>query len=128
MGHKYEPIPRKGDKYKKAWGYELWIVNHDAYCGKLLVFNKDKKFSMHYHMIKEESWCVAKGEFEYRWINTETAETKVTWLEEGDIVDLERGQPHQLIALTEGATIFEVSTKHYEEDSYRVVKGDSQHG
>ena len=128
MGHKYEPIPRKGDKYEKAWGYELWIVNHDAYCGKLLVFNKDKKFSMHYHMIKEESWYIVKGEFEYRWINTETAETKVTWLEEGDIVDLECGQPHQLIALTEGATIFEVSTKHYEEDSYRVVKGDSQHG
>jgi mannose-6-phosphate isomerase-like protein (cupin superfamily) len=128
MGHKYEPTPRKGDKYEKAWGYELWIVNHDAYCGKLLVFNKDKKFSMHYHMIKEESWYVTKGEFEYRWINTETAETKVTWLEEGDIVDLKRGQPHQLIALTEGATIFEVSTKHYEEDSYRVVKGDSQHG
>jgi len=126
MGHKYEPLPRKGDKYEKAWGYELWIVNHDAYCGKLLVFNKDKKFSMHYHMIKEESWYVAKGKFEYRWINTETAETKVTWLEEGDVVDLERGQPHQLIALTKGATIFEVSTKHYEEDSYRVVKGDSQ--
>ncbi len=45
MGHKFEPIPRKGDRYEKAWGYELWIVNHDAYCGKLLVFEKDKKFS-----------------------------------------------------------------------------------
>jgi hypothetical protein len=43
MGHKYEPIPRKGDTYKKAWGHELWIVNDDEYCGKLLVFNKDKK-------------------------------------------------------------------------------------
>ena len=126
MGHKYEPIPRKGDRYEKAWGYELWIINHDAYCGKLLVFEKDKKFSMHYHMIKEESWYVSKGEFEYRWINTETAETKVVWLKEGDIVDLERGQPHQLMALTDEATIFEVSTKHFEEDSYRVKKGDSQ--
>jgi GTPase SAR1 family protein len=28
-----------------------------------------------------------------------------------------------LKALTQGATIFEVSTKHYEEDSYRVFPG-----
>ena len=126
MGHKYQPIPRKGDIHEKAWGYELWIANHEMYCGKLLVFNKDKKFSMHYHLIKEESWYVSKGEFEYRWIDTETAEVKSTRISEGDIVDLEVGQPHQLIALTESATIFEVSTKHYEEDSYRVLPGDSQ--
>ena len=126
MGHKYEPIPRKGDIYPKAWGHELWIVNDDEYCGKLLVFNKDKKFSMHYHLIKKESWYVANGEFEYRWIDTETATPKSTRIVEGDVVDLERGQPHQLIALTEGATIFEVSSKHFEEDSYRVLKGDSQ--
>jgi quercetin dioxygenase-like cupin family protein len=81
---------------------------------------------MHYHLIKKESWYVAKGQFEYYWVNTETAETRMTLLNEGDIVDLERGQPHQLKALTEGATIFEVSTKHYDEDSYRIVKGDSQ--
>ena len=99
MGHKYEPFPRKGDIYEKAWGYELWIINHDAYCGKLLVFKKDKKFSMHYHMIKEESWYVSKGEFEYRWIDTETATPKSTRIVKGDVVDLERGQPHQLIEL-----------------------------
>ena len=46
MGHKYEPTPRKGDYYKKAWGYELWIVNNEDYCGKLLVFEKDKKHEM----------------------------------------------------------------------------------
>lgn len=126
MGHKYQPIPRKGDIHEKAWGYELWIVNHEMYCGKLLVFNEGKKFSMHYHLIKEESWYVSKGEFEYRWIDTETAKIKSTRISEGDIVDLEVGQPHQLMALTEGATIFEVSTKHYEEDSYRVLPGDSQ--
>jgi quercetin dioxygenase-like cupin family protein len=122
MGHKFEPLPRKGDFYKKAWGYELWIVNDEEYCGKLLVFEKDKKFSMHYHLIKKESWYVAKGEFLYSWIETEKAMVKTIQIQEGDVIDLERGQPHQLTALTEGATIFEVSTKHYEEDSYRVFK------
>ena len=126
MGHKYQPIPRKGDIHEKAWGYELWIVNHEMYCGKLLVFNEFKKFSMHYHLIKEESWYVAEGNFEYSWIDTETATVQSTLIGEGDIVDLEIGQPHQLKALTEGATIFEVSTKHYEEDSYRVLPGDAQ--
>jgi mannose-6-phosphate isomerase-like protein (cupin superfamily) len=81
---------------------------------------------MHYHLIKEESWYVSKGEFEYRWIDTETAKIKSVRIIEGDVVDLEQGQPHQLQALTEGATIFEVSTKHFEEDSYRVLPGSSQ--
>jgi len=126
MGHKYEPHPRKGDFYQKAWGYELWIINDEDYCGKLLVFNKDKQFSMHYHLIKKESWYVAKGEFMYRWIDTETAQVKTVNIVEVDIIDLAIGQPHQLTALTEGATIFEVSTKHYEEDSYRVIPGSSQ--
>jgi FkbM family methyltransferase len=126
MGHKYEPTPRKGDYYKKAWGYELWIVNNEDYCGKLLVFEKDKKFSMHYHLIKEESWYVSKGEFLYSWIDTESAQVKTVNIKEGDVVDLEIGQPHQLTALTDNATIFEVSTKHYEDDSYRIIPGSSQ--
>ena len=126
MGHKYQPQPRRGDVHEKAWGHELWIVNDDEFCGKLLVFEKGKKFSMHYHLIKKESWYVAEGEFEYGWINTETASHESTVIRQGDVVDLERGQPHQLRALTQGATIFEVSTKHYEEDSYRVLPGSSQ--
>ena len=113
-------------KIPKGWGEEIIICNHELYCGKLLCFKQGAKFSMHYHMIKEESWYVSKGEFEYRWIDTEKATVKSTRIVEGDVVDLERGQPHQLIALTEGATIFEVSTKHFEEDSYRVLPGSSQ--
>ena len=127
MGHTQEPIPHQGELYPKAWGHELWIVNNDEYCGKLLVFHQNKKFSMHYHLLKKETWYVAKGKFEYHWINTENAQSKMIIVNEGDVIDLERGQPHQLKALTEGATIFEISTKHYEEDSYRVLKGDSQY-
>jgi quercetin dioxygenase-like cupin family protein len=126
MGHIYEPYPRKGEIHSKAWGYELWIVNNEEYCGKLLVFNKNKKFSMHYHLLKKETWYVVTGQFEYCWVNTENAELKTILLNEGDIIDLERVQPHQLKALTENATIFEVSTTHYDEDSYRIIKGDSQ--
>ena len=34
----------------------------------------------------------------------------------------ERGQPHQLIALEDNSIVFEVSTEHFDEDSYRVYR------
>jgi hypothetical protein len=44
-------------RVEKSWGYELWIHNDSQYCGKLLVFTKaGNHFSMHYHMIKNETW------------------------------------------------------------------------
>jgi len=124
--HTIQAQPYLGEKVEKAWGYELWIINNDLYCGKLLVFKKDKQFSMHYHLLKDEAWYVAKGEFAYKYINTETANEIYRHIKEGDCIHLLPGQPHQLLALTEGATIFEVSTTHYDSDSYRVKPGDSQ--
>jgi len=110
----------------KGWGHEIVFENNDLYCGKLLVFKKGCKFSMHYHMIKDETWYVDKGKFLYRWINTQNAEVIEQYLKEGDTVRQLPGQPHQLEALTDGV-IFEVSTHHEDKDSYRVWKGDSQY-
>ena len=120
-----KPIVCEGCKVPKGWGEELIIENNKMYCGKLLIFKAGCKFSMHYHMIKDETWYVDKGEFIYRWIDTETAETHEQHLKVGDIVRQRPGQPHQLEAKTEG-TIFEISTTHSDSDSYRVWKGDSQ--
>jgi mannose-6-phosphate isomerase-like protein (cupin superfamily) len=120
-----KPIVCEGCKVPKGWGEELIIENNELYCGKLLIFKEGCKFSMHYHMIKDETWYVDKGEFLYRWIDTETAEVHEEYLKPGDVVRQRPGQPHQLEAKTEG-TIFEVSTTHSDSDSYRVWKGDSQ--
>jgi len=109
----------------KGWGEELIIENNDMYCGKVLVFNSGCKFSMHYHMIKDETWYVEYGEFIYRWLDTETAELHEIILREGDVVRQRPGQPHQLEAITNGR-IFEVSTHHENSDSYRIIKGDTQ--
>ena len=102
----------------KGWGEELIIENNDMYCGKVLVFNSGCKFSMHYHMINDETWYVEYGEFIYRWLDTETAELHEIILREGDVVRQRPGQPHQLEAITNGR-IFEVSTHHEDSDSYR---------
>ena len=107
------------------WGEEIIIENNDMYCGKVLVFNEGCKFSMHYHMNKDETWYVEEGEFIYRWIDTETAQIYEDQLSEGDVVRQRPGQPHQIKALTDGR-IFEVSTHHEDSDSYRVIPGDSQ--
>ncbi len=110
---------------EKGWGKEIVFENNELYCGKLLYFKKGHKFSMHYHLIKDETWYVKEGKFIYRWINTENADLIEQELKEGDCVRQMPGQPHQLEALEDGI-IFEVSTTHYDSDSYRVWKGDSQ--
>jgi len=124
MGHNIKPEVCEGCKVPKGWGEELIIENNEMYCGKLLIFKKGCKFSMHYHLIKDETWYVNEGEFIYRWIDTELAETIEQKLKVGDVVRQRVGQPHQLIALTDGV-VFEVSSQHFDEDSYRVVKGDT---
>ena len=122
-----KPTVCEGCKVPKGWGEELIIENNDLYCGKLLIFKAGCKFSMHYHMIKDETWYVEAGEFIYRWIDTETADVHEQKLVPGNVVRQLPGQPHQLEAITDGK-IFEVSTQHFDEDSYRVWKGDSQKG
>ena len=112
-------------KVPKGWGEEVIITNNEKYCGKILRFNRGAKFSMHYHMIKDETWYVNEGLFIYRWIDTETAETHEQQLGLGDVVRQYPGQPHQLEALSDGE-VFEISTQHFDSDSYRVWKGDSQ--
>ena len=124
--HTLQALPYKGEIHKKAWGHELWIINNELYCGKLLVFKAMKKFSMHYHMLKDEAWYISKGEFEYSWYDTETAELRSQIVREGDCIHLMPGQPHQMLALQEGSCIFEVSTQHFDSDSYRVLPGSSQ--
>jgi mannose-6-phosphate isomerase-like protein (cupin superfamily) len=110
-------------RVEKKWGYELWVHNDNEYCGKLLVFTKDRnRFSMHYHLIKKESWYVQEGRFQFNWIDVENGKLEGATLERGQSVLIERGLPHQLIALEDNSIIFEVSTEHFDEDSYRIYR------
>jgi len=112
---------RRPKRVDKPWGHELWIHNSPEYCGKLLVFpKKNSSFSMHYHIVKAESWIVFDGSFKFEYVDTENAETKSMTLMGGDCVDILRGQPHRLTALENDSIIFEVSTEHFDEDSYRI--------
>ena len=120
-----EPIFSTVEVHPKGWGDELWISNNDKYCGKILRFSKGASFSMHYHVEKEETWCVTKGLLKLEYFNLETAERLEKELKEGDTVHLLPCVPHKLTAIEESA-VFEVSTQHFEDDSYRVERGSSQ--
>ncbi len=107
----------------KGWGHEIIFANNNEYCGKILCFNAGKKFSMHFHMQKKETWYVIKGRFIFSYIKTDVGETVSQFLYQGDTITINRGEPHQLEAL-EDSEIFEVSTQHFDDDSFRIYKGD----
>ncbi len=120
-----KPQITSGKLVVKGWGHELHLENNEDYCAKLLVFHRGKKFSMHYHLDKYETWYIRDGEFKFTWIDPSDASRVVEKLKTGDVVTIYQGIAHQLEALTDGV-IFETSTHDKVEDSYRVEKGDSQ--
>lgn len=112
-------------KIEKGWGHELIFASNDKYCGKLLNFHADSKFSMHFHLEKDESWYVLSGKFLLKTINTTDASTFEKVLSQGDTWRNFPLTVHQLVCIEPG-TIIEVSTADSTADNYRVAKGDSQ--
>ena len=108
----------------KGWGYEKWIVNTDLYCGKLLHFIKGKRCSWHYHTLKDETFYLQEGKL-HVWYSEDNDRdnAKEIILERGDKFHVYRGLRHQMLAL-EDTDMFEFSTQHLDEDSYRIDKGD----
>jgi hypothetical protein len=94
----------------KGWGFEKWIVNCEEYCGKILYFVKGRKCSWHYHKLKYYD-------------EDDIAYANEIVLNKGDKFHIYRGLRHQMIAL-EDTELFEFSTQHFDEDSYRVIQGD----
>ena len=109
---------------EKGWGYEKWIVNTEDYCGKLLYFEEGKRCSFHYHKAKDETFYLQSGKILLYYGDTDNLnEAKDIILEPGDKFHIYRGLRHQMVAV-EPSELFEFSTQHFEDDSYRVIKGD----
>ena len=110
---------------EKGWGREeIWAETLD-YCGKNLVFEAGKRFSMHFHREKDETWLVQSGRFDLIWIDTFDASQHHMTLLPGDTWRNAPLVPHQLHCI-EAGTIVEVSTYDDPADNYRVMPGDSQ--
>jgi len=110
---------------EKGWGSEnIWATN-DLYCGKMMNFNENARFSMHFHREKDETWYVLSGKFTVEWIDTANAQIYEEALSQGSVWHNPPLVPHRLIC-NETGTIIEVSTADSIEDNYRVMPGDSQ--
>jgi len=108
----------------KGWGFEKWIVNNEEYCGKLLYFVKGRKCSWHYHIKKDEVFYIQSGRILVKYSDRDDLDTAgEIELGPGDNFHVYRGLRHQMIAL-EDTELFEFSTQHFDEDSYRIIKGD----
>lgn len=115
---------QKVEHHPKGWGYEKWICNSPEYCGKLLYFHKGKRCSFHYHKVKDEVFYLQSGRMIVKYSDGDdlsTAHEKE--LRPGEAFHVYRGLRHQMIAL-EDSELFEFSTQHFENDSYRIQKGD----
>lgn len=113
----------------KGWGYEKWICNNEKYCGKILHFVKDRQCSLHYHKIKDETFYVSRGlvRISYTEVDPNNIPENLTLIQtilsEGDYFHMPPNIAHQILAL-EDSEIIEISTQHFDEDSYRIEKGD----
>ena len=121
----YINIRKPLQEVQKGWGKEIWLANNNKYCGKILKFNAGSKFSMHYHVDKEETFYILDGHLKLKYFDLSNAEEKIQDLYSGDVVDIPQFNPHKIEAIKE-STIIEISTHHEDSDSYRIEKGDSQ--
>jgi mannose-6-phosphate isomerase-like protein (cupin superfamily) len=110
-------------KVNKGWGHELIIHNDEKYCGKLLFFNAQKRCSLHYHKLKCETFYVQSGRLLLRYRELNETEEKEVLLQAGDKFEVHPGLVHQMLACTD-VELFEFSTQHFDDDSYRITLGD----
>lgn len=119
-----ETTENKVEFHKKGWGYELWLVNCEKYCGKILYFNLGKKCSWHYHNIKHETFYLQSGRLLISYSDdNDITKANSRILKPGDSMTIYPGLRHQMTAI-KASKLLEFSTQHFEDDSYRITNGD----
>jgi mannose-6-phosphate isomerase-like protein (cupin superfamily) len=107
---------------QKGWGHEVWLHNDERYCGKILVVKPGRRCSLHFHRLKHETFYVQSGRVRMRLRHGDGREESFE-MRKGDILEIAPGTAHQFTGIEE-CELFEFSTQHFEDDSYRIEKGD----
>lgn len=105
-------LEKRPEVHEKIWGEEHWIANNELYCGKILKLKEGYKCSYHYHKIKDETFHILKGKVFMK------VKGHQFILNVGDSIRLEPGTYHSFSGMVD-SEILEISTQHFEEDSYR---------
>ena len=83
----------------KGWGHEVWIVNKEEYCGKLLYLKEGKKCSWHYHKLKDETFYLQSGKILLKYLDSDDIDSaEEVILSPGDSFYIPIGLRHQMFA------------------------------
>ena len=93
--------------------------------GYIRISTVDQNTARQYELMKEkgiekyfEDKCSGKN------TNRKALNELMEFIREGDVVYIEKGLPHQLTALSPNSIVMEVSTEHFDDDSYRIYKNE----
>ncbi|MEM7819781.1 MAG: cupin domain-containing protein [Candidatus Aenigmatarchaeota archaeon] len=118
-GKKMKKMLNKPEIHDKIWGNEIWIVNNEKYCGKILELREGYRSSMHYHKEKDETFYILYGRVLIE------AYDGMAVLERGDSIRILPETLHRFTGL-KNSLILEISTYHKESDSYRIEDKKSE--
>lgn len=118
----------KTTRHPKVWGNELWLVNNEHYCGKILTIKKDFYCSFHAHLKKIEDFYVLKGRIQLDYQKGKLVDgnlvpidmKRTLILTAGEGVHVPKGTFHRFYGCEQTNQIIETSTQHFEDDSYRL--------
>jgi len=102
-----------------SWGHAKILFRNDSVCSKELNFHLGHKTSLHYHMRRQETLYCQSGLFTLRVFNSKRAQIEEFKFYQGQSIDIERGNPHQIVCLESGV-IIETSLTYQEEDVVRI--------
>ena len=116
--------PRSPQVVEKTWGGELIFENNHLYCSKLLFLRPNSKGSLHMHLVKDETFVVIEGTLTLICVDKE-GEVYEHVLTPLDSFRIPPGISHQLCSGDETVIIMESSTFDSDEDSIRIVWGNT---
>jgi len=107
-------------KIEKPWGHELIWAETDKYVGKILFIKEGEKLSRQYHVKKEETLLIQRGEM--RLEIGDDANRLTLHMHPGNVFHITPGTIHRMVATTD-VEVVEVSTPELDdvvrlEDSY----------
>lgn len=108
-------------RVEKPWGYEIWWAQTEKYVGKLLHIEAGKKLSLQYHVKKDETVHVQRGEMLL--LVEEGGKMVERRLGVGESYRIRPGTRHRMIAITD-LDVLEVSTPEVED----VVRIEDDYG
>lgn len=110
----------------KRWGKEIWLVNNEMYCGKLLYIGEGKFCSLHCHYRKHETFYVLNGGFDMLLVDCIEKNYVQSKLYEAHTLEIPQGSYHQMYGLKKENMILEISTHHDDADSCRFNQIDPE--